>query len=248
MTELSILPEIILYGAITLFFIFLIATLLDYLNFKKKITKKDNEYISFELFRAFVKVFFLYRKKRFDEYIEIVDPITLLVLKKVDYDVNSLKRIGSKEWDKLLDHLFHKYLNYDKLEERMNKTQWLKHLNSDDFDCMSLWFDYPNFVFPYVFDQLPDYNLNAPLSEAQLNQIKNKLDKPETLKNIFSNSSLSRILSFRIEAIKELIESESDVSIIDHLKLELEMAEITMKATINNAYTAKENLINSIDE
>ena len=108
---------------------------------------------------------------------------------------------------------------------------------------MSLCFDNPSFVFPYVFDQLPDYNLNAPLSEAQLNQIKNKLDKPETLKNIFSNSSLSRILSFRIEAIKELIESESDDSKIDHLNLELHLAEITMQAAITKANITKENLM-----
>jgi hypothetical protein len=107
---LNIIPELIFYGVLIIGGLYILATIFDYLSVKRRISNRGHNYVSLDDFISIFDAFPFNKEKRYYKYFKILDPLTILLLDSLGYDLAKFK-IGIT-YDDIIDKLQKKIYRY----------------------------------------------------------------------------------------------------------------------------------------
>ncbi len=240
---LNIIPELIFYGVLIIGGLYILATVFDYLSVKRRISNRGHNYISLDDFISIFDAFPFNKEKRYYKYFKILDPLTILLLDSLGYDLAKFK-IGIT-YDDIIDKLQKKYTDtYEEDKDKeLTEKEMVEFLNSDKLDFLNPWTRYPLMVFPAILD-CPTYNEKQPLKLEDINKLKVQFKNEETIKKIISYNAFTKHVSANILAIKELIKSSGDdEKRKNYLQLKLQMCSIYLDTIEIHANQIKRNVM-----
>ena len=248
---LNVIPELILYIVLGIASIYFIAVLLDYINIKRKISNKKDSYINYEEFMYMVNLFPFNKEKIYKDYIVLLDPVTILFLDSLGYDLSKFETL--KSLDDSIDKDFTKYMYTDtdsnhSIDKKYTQEEMLNYINGYGFDCQTTWNTLPELVFPAVLN-CPVYNKKQQLKHEDIEKVKEQFKNEKNLKKIISNKALTNHILLIISAIEKLIKTSGDDSIKkNHLEIKLQMFRIYLNSSINRSNSVKKNLMQQYNE
>ena len=240
---LNIIPELIFYGVLIIGGLYILATVFDYLSVKRRISNRGHNYISLDDFISIFDAFPFTKEERYYKYFKILDPLTILLLDSLGYDLAKFK-IGITH-DDIIDKLQNKYTDtYEEdKDKKLTEKEMIEFLNSDELDFLNPWTRYPLMVFPAILD-CPTYNEKQPLKLEDINKLKVQFKNEETIKKIISYKAFTKHVSANILAIKELIKSSGDdEKRKNYLQLKLQMSEIYLDTVIIHGNQIKRHVM-----
>ena len=244
---LNVIPELILYIVLGIASIYFIAVLLDYINIKRNISNKKDSYINYEEFIYMVNLFPLNKEKRYKDYIVLLDPVTILFLDSLGYDLSKFEIL--KSLNDSIDKDFTKYLfPNNQTEKNYTYKEMLDFINGDEFDTQTNWNEFPELVFPAVLN-CPVYNKKQQLKHEDIEKVKEQFKNEKNLKKIISNKALTNHILITISAIEKLIKNSGYDSIKkNQLEIKLKMFKIYLDSSINQSNNVKKSIMQKYNE
>ena len=239
---LNIIPELILYGVLIIGGLYIFTILFDYFSSIRRISKRGHDYISLSDFERIFKAFPFNKEKRYYKYFNILDPLTILLLDSLGYDLTKYE-IGKSLDDIDFLELANKDINSAYTENKnkdFTRDEMLEFCNSEAFDTHTFWSEFPH-VLQTVLD-CPKYSEKKPLKLVDINKVKEKLKNKETIRNIISNKAFITLAKAKISAIEELIKTlRGDEQQENYMKLNLRLWHLNLNnATIRDNQSKKD--------
>ena len=198
--------EIIIYIAGIIVAIFLIASLLDYIKSNNLIKKRGDNYFTVQEFILVLAGSNFNKKKRFNTYIQVVDPVSKLLIESIGFDPNIIKTYT--DHDPLINYM-NKYVMGDKADIQLAKKDMINYLNSEEFDVFNNWLDFPGLIFPFVLDT-PIYDEKNPLNSEKTIKIKELLKDEVVRRKIISSKAFISHLKNLINATEKVREENKE--------------------------------------
>ena len=198
--------ETIIYIALFILSIYIIAVLLDYIKANNLIKKRKDSYFSLSDFMSIIKMSPFNQEERFNTYIKVVDPVSKLVLESIGFDPNIIKTY--KDDDSIAKYM-NEYVMGDKVNIKLEKKDMINYLNSEEFDIFTNWSIFPSLILPFVLDT-PIYDEKNPLKSEDIIKIQELLKDEAIRKKIISSKAFINHLHNLINATEKVKEENKD--------------------------------------
>jgi hypothetical protein len=235
--------EVFLFIALLIILIYIVAYIIDYINANKIINNRKNNYLSLADFLKIINMSHFNKEKRFNNYLELLDPISKLILESIGLDPNIFKTYKETK-------LFHQKLIYychEKAKVKLDKNQMLNYFNSEDFDTITIWIEYPKSVLPHILN-LPDYDEINPLTNIELDNVKELLKDENTLKCIISNCEFKKQINKLIDSAEYLKNNSNDSGEINYLDLKITIYKLALDSAYEKDRISKTEIIKAYEK
>lgn len=236
---------IIISIVLGIFALFIIAFIVDYISAKRIIKKRKDKYFSVGEFLRIIESSLINKEKKFNDYIRLLDPVSKMFLNSIGFNPD----------------IYNTYKNYDSVSKYINNYVWgdmaykdqseesmINYIESEEFDIYNDWENFPQLIFPFVFD-VPSYNEKNQLKSEHINKIQELLKDELIRSKVISNKKYIKHLISLINKTENVLKkkskdhSEISESILNHLTIKIKMYKIALQSAEMHLNSEKRRMI-----